>query len=50
MTPSRMSSAEMVTPLGLMPFVFMKPRTARFSADFSPASCVPPEPVGMPLA
>ncbi len=49
-TPSRMSSAVKVTPLGWIFLASMKARTALTTAVLKPFSCVPPEPVGTPLA
>ena len=48
-SPSRMSSAVIVTPLGERLCVSMKLRTALPSPARSPFSCVPPDPVGMPF-
>ena len=47
--PSRMSSAVSVTPFGERLCVSMKFRTALPRPARNPFSCVPPEPVGMPL-
>ena len=47
--PSRMSSVVSATPFGVRPWVSMKLRTALPMPARSPFSCVPPEPVGMPL-
>ena len=47
--PSRMSSAVSVTPFGERLCVSMKLRIALPSPPRRPFSCVPPEPVGMPL-
>jgi len=44
-----MSSATSVTPFGERLWVSMKFRTALPIPARSPFSCVPPEPVGMPL-
>ena len=49
MIPSRMSSVVRVTPFGVSPCVSMKLRIALPMPALSPFSCVPPEPVGMPL-
>ena len=49
MTPSRMSSAVSVTPFGERLCVSMKFRIALPSPARRPFSCVPPDPVGMPL-
>ena len=48
-SPSRMSSAVSVTPFGDRLCVSMKLRTALPRPARKPFSCVPPEPVGMPL-
>ena len=48
-SPSRMSSAVIVTPFGERLCVSMKLRTALPMPARSPLSCVPPEPVGMPF-
>ena len=48
-TPSRMSSAVSVTPFGERLCVSMKLRIALPTPARRPFSCVPPDPVGMPL-
>ena len=48
-SPSRMSSAVSVTPFGDRLCVSMKLRTALPRPARNPFSCVPPDPVGMPL-
>ena len=48
-SPSRMSSAVSVTPFGERLWVSMKLRTALPMPARRPLSCVPPDPVGMPL-
>ncbi len=48
-TPSRMSSAVRVTPLGARFSWSMNARTALTIADRNPCSCVPPWVVGMPF-
>ena len=48
-TPSRMSSVVSVTPFGVRLCVSMKLRIALLMPARAPFSCVPPEPVGMPL-